>query len=478
MAKPRRVWLCRSCGSAHAKWAGKCPDCGGWDTLEDQVLDPGRDEDRALASSVAAAAILAGDDVASLAPPAHAAPLAELAEVSADVPRLPTGIAEFDRVLGGGLVPGSAVLIGGEPGIGKSTLLLQAAASLASRGTRVLYASSEESAAQVVLRARRLAEGQPPSPARDENLFLLAEANLARILEQARKVRPRTIVLDSIQMLFTPAIPAAPGSITQLRRCCAELVHLAKLSGAAVLVVGHVTKDGTLAGPRLLEHLVDSVLSFEGDKTHAQRVVRALKNRFGATHEIGLFEMTARGLRELEGGPAHHPSDEPRAGCATVPLLTGTRVVLAEVQALTATGFPGAVKRKCSGVDPSRVAMLIAVLERHGGLRLDDRDVFVSSVGGVRVTEPAGDLAILLAIAGAHLSRGMPPRTCAVGEVGLTGELRPAPMIEQRVGEAIRLGYAHVIVPPRTGASLPPKTIACASVTRALEHLDRIAAPR
>jgi DNA repair protein RadA/Sms len=381
-----------------------------------------------------------------------ARPLAQVDEGGSSV-RLSTRIGELDRVLGGdgagrGIVPGSAVLIGGSPGIGKSTLLLQAAAAMAEgaggTGTRVLYVSSEESAQQIKMRSGRLGPGTA-----SDNLFILADTNLARIVEQTRKVLPAILVIDSIQMVYKSDVPASPGSVTQLRRCCSELVYLAKASGIAVVMVGHVTKDGQLAGPRVLEHLVDCVLSFEGDRYHAHRLVRAVKNRFGTTQEIGIFEMTGAGLREVPEGagvPAVS-AGEARPGSVVCPSVSGTRCVLVEVQALTATGFIGAAKRKCSGLDPNRLAMIIAVLEQHAELRLADRDIFASAVGGIKVVEPAADLALLLAIAGAQLRRRLPAGTAAVGEVGLGGEVRPVTQLDQRLREAARLGYSRIIVP-------------------------------
>ncbi len=433
---------------------GKCPDCGAWDALEETTVDPGltKDTQKGL---VAAWGELEGEGAVAGAS-AAARSISEINSGDTPVVGLPSGINEFDRVLGGegmkGLVPGSVVLIGGEPGIGKSTLLLQAAGAWA-RGHRVLYVSSEESAQQVAMRMERLGGGAARGKA--DSLFVLADTNLARIVEQARKVGPAVLVIDSVQMIYNPTIPAGPGSVTQLRRCCSELVYLAKASGIAVVLVGHVTKDGQLAGPRLLEHLVDAVLSFDGDRHHSHRIVRAVKNRFGATLELGLFEMTGSGLREVpEGGHVSAlPAGDPRPGSVVCPVLTGTRCLMVELQALTATGFLGAAKRKSSGVDGNRLAMLIAVLEQHAGLRLADRDVFASSVGGIRVAEPAGDLALLLAIAGAHYRRALPGTTAAVGEVGLGGEVRQVSHLEQRVREAARLGYRQILVP--AGAKLP-----------------------
>jgi DNA repair protein RadA/Sms len=455
---------------------GKCPDCGTWDSLEEtrENASAHLDAQQGLAAKFAfdpdEAALGAVTVSGSDAP--LAAPIGQIDESSPDAPgrrRIVTGVNELDRVLGGGLVPGSAILVGGDPGIGKSTLLLQAAASLAARNVRTLYVTSEESAEQVKLRAERLrfnsddgdslgatagSPGRAPSSTssssdrvRDE-LWLLADTNLARIIEQARRARPAVLVIDSIQMIYKGDLDASPGSVAQLRRCCTELVYLAKLSGMAVILVGHVTKEGALAGPRLLEHLVDAVLYFEGDRHHAHRVLRGVKNRFGTTLEIGLFEMGDSGLREvLDGSGLAARTDKPQPGSVVCPTISGTRCLLVEMQALTATGFLGSAKRKASSVDGNRLAMLIAVLEQHAGLRLADRDVFASAVGGVRINEPAADLALALAVAGAHLKRAASPTTAVVGEVGLGGEIRPVSRLEQRVREAARLGYTTVAVP-------------------------------
>jgi DNA repair protein RadA/Sms len=487
MAKARRVFVCRECGGAQSRWLGKCPDCGQWDSLEETTLDPSATDPRIAIAAGWADSDESGPLDAAITP---ARPLSEIDANAPDARRLPSGIGELDRVLGGGLVAGSAVLIGGEPGIGKSTLLLQAAFAWATGGQRVLYVSSEESTHQVGLRARRLAGGAaelpsasassvPPTTATD-NLFILSETNLARIIEQARKLGPGVIVIDSVQMVFRSELPAAPGSVAQVRRCCADLVAVAKASGIGVVLVGHVTKDGRLAGPRLLEHLVDAVISFEGDRYHSHRVVRAIKNRFGTTLEIGLFEMTAQGLRETaDGGAPISQDDPPRSGCVHCPVMTGTRGMLVEIQALTATGFLGAAKRKSSGLDPNRLAMLIAVLEQHAELRLADRDVFASSVGGVRISEPAADLALALAIAGAHYRRATPPACAAVGEVGLGGEVRPVPHAEARVREAARLGVKTLLLPPLAkgergslkSAAPGVKLVEVKNINQAIEHL-------
>jgi DNA repair protein RadA/Sms len=414
---------------------GKCPDCGAWDGLERYVetAEPAAAEHSPLAAAWTAEADEVGRPAGGTA---RARPLPEVE--SADVRRMPSGIGEFDRVLGGGFVPGSVTLLGGEPGIGKSTLLLEAAAAMARGGRRVLYVSSEESAYQTRLRAERLFDPGGGAGADAEgameglgNLFVLAETSLSRIVEQAKAVRPALLVLDSIQMVFKADLEASPGSVAQLRRCCTELVYLAKVSSMAVALVGHVTKDGQLAGPKLLEHLVDTVLTFEGDRHHAHRVVRGIKNRFGTTLEVGLFEMTGSGLREVrDPGALADPAAVPPPGSALCPVLHGTRCLMVEIQALTAPGFPGSAKRKTSGFDANRLAMIIAVLEQHGGLRLADQDIFTSAVGGLKVVEPAADLALCLAVA---------------GEVGLGGEVRHVRQIEQRVTESVRRGYRRVV---------------------------------
>jgi len=473
MAKSRTQFLCNSCGSVHPKWMGKCPDCGTWDSLEEYKA-PTPDARAAAALGGAALAGATGD----VAHGGEALALADIEENEA--PRRPTGIGEFDRVLGGGVVPGSAVLVGGEPGIGKSTLLLQVAHELA-RGSvegggwsaegkkrkagsppstlqappptpcKVLYVTSEESARQTKLRAGRLGVESP-------DLLILAETNVERIIHQIRRHAPAVVVVDSIQMIYKPDVPAAPGSVTQLRDCCMDLVYLAKATGVAVVFVGHVTKAGTLAGPKIIEHIVDTVVYFEGDRFHAHRIVRCVKNRFGSTHEVGLFEMTGQGLREVvdpgnlfveQYGPGGPPS-----GSVLTAAVQGSRVLLVEVQALTASSVIGAAKRKVSGVSSDRVAMIIAVLEKRAEMRLAADDVFVNVAGGVKVVEPATDLAVALAIASAHQNRPLPAGTLAVGELGLGGEVRTVPQLELRLREASRLGLGHAIV-PHMGSHLP-----------------------
>jgi DNA repair protein RadA/Sms len=421
---------------------GKCPDCGTWDSLQEYkapTADP-REASRApLASSAGQTADLVS-----------AGKALRLDEIDQDEsPRTPTGIGEFDRILGGGIVPGSAVLVGGEPGIGKSTLLLQVANSIANHKSKiqnqsVLYVTSEESARQTKLRAGRLGIDS-------KNLLILAETNVERIINQIHQAKPAVVVIDSIQMIYKPDLPAAPGSVTQLRDCCMELVYLAKIAGIAILFVGHVTKAGTLAGPKIIEHIVDTVVYFEGDRFHSHRIVRSVKNRFGSTHEVGLFEMTGEGLREVSDpgnlfmehyGPQGQPS-----GSVITAAMQGSRVLLVEVQALTASSVIGAARRKVSGASADRVGMIIAVLEKRAELRLAAEDVFVNIAGGVKVAEPAIDLAIALAISSAHLNRPLAPGTFAVGELGLGGEIRSIPQLEVRLREAARLGLGHAIIP-------------------------------
>lgn len=448
MAKSQTRYICRTCGAVQTKWMGKCPDCGAWDSLEQhKQLGAGAEKDQPMG----VAAPLTGS--APVALPIDSPELLQHAGGMDALERMATGIGELDRVLGGaaepaqgprGLVPGSAILIGGDPGIGKSTLLLQAANGLATGQHRVLYVSSEESASQLRLRAKRLNAIGDKNP----DLYVLADTNLARIVDQTIKTQPRVLVVDSIQMIYKGDLPAAPGSVTQLRACCQELVYLAKTTGCAVLLIGHVTKEGRLAGPRLLEHMVDTVLYFEGDRYHSHRVIRAIKNRFGTTLEVGLFEMTDRGLLPVADGAGLLAAEyQPMSGSVVCPVVQGSRCMLIEIQALTATGFLGNAKRKTSGLDANRLAMLIAVLEKRGGLKLADQDIFASSVGGMKVAEPAADLPVALAIASAHYNRQLGQCVCAVGEIGLGGEVRHVQQMEQRIREAARMGFKQIICP-------------------------------
>lgn len=356
--------------------------------------------------------------------------------------RQPTGSAEFDRVLGGGAVAGSVVLVGGDPGIGKSTLLLQTAERAARAGGRVLYVSAEESVPQIKLRAERLGVASPL-------LYLLAEVNLEAILQAAGRLQPAMLIVDSIQTVHRGDVPSAPGSVAQVRGCTAALIRLAKDQGVATFIVGHVTKEGALAGPRVLEHLVDTVLAFEGDRHHAYRILRATKNRFGSTNEIGVFEMAGGGLIEVPNPSAAFLSERPEAapGSAVVCAIEGTRSLLVEVQALTIPTSFGMPRRTAAGVDYNRLLVLLAVLERRGGLQLSGQDVYASVAGGISVEEPAADLGIAAAVASSLRNRPVDPRTVVVGEVGLAGEVRAVPQVEKRLAEAARLGFGRAVVP-------------------------------
>ena len=443
MARPQSRFVCQSCGEAFLRWEGQCRACGGWNTLVETVVrEPARTQ-RSLARVASAGA-------------SEPAGLAGIAE--ADLPRSSLGIAELDRVLGGGLVPGSLVLVGGEPGIGKSTLLLQAAAGLshASGGTaRVLYATGEESPGQVRLRAARLGLLDGPS---GEGVRVLAEHDVGRIVEVARAERPGLVVVDSIQTATIDELEGAAGSVGQVREATLRLMDLAKGDGIAVILVGHVTKDGSIAGPKTLEHLVDAVVNLEGERYAALRLLRATKNRFGSTDEIGVFEMAETGLREIADPAraflADHGASAP--GSVVAPTLEGSRPLLVEVQALVSPTGYGTPSRKASGLDPNRLSLLIAVLGRRAGIALGTHDVYANLAGGLSVVEPALDLPLALALASSSRDRPVPSGTVAIGEVGLLGELRAVVGLERRLREAARLGFGRAIVPhPSGGTRLP-----------------------
>jgi DNA repair protein RadA/Sms len=421
MAKSRTVFVCSGCGAEAPRWQGQCSACGEWNTLSafHQRSDPRRAQRGA-------------------GPPATAVP--ELLEAGEEA-RLLTGLAEFDRVLGGGLVPGSVSLIGGDPGIGKSTLLLQAAAALAP-GAPVLYATGEESARQVGLRAQRLGLAGAP-------LRLVAETSVERIVEQAGAIGARVLVIDSIQTMTASNVEAAAGSVSQLRECAAQLVTHAKSTATAVLLIGHVTKEGVIAGPRLLEHMVDAVLYFESDSGSRYRVIRAVKNRFGAANEIGVFVMDERGLREVRNPSAIFLSrhEQPVAGSVVTVAREGTRQMLIEVQALADASHAANPRRVAVGLEANRIAMLIAVLHRHAGVALHGHDVFVNVVGGVRLGETAADLPVLASVLSSLEGRALPQDLVTFGEVGLAGEIRPVPYGEERLREAAKHGFRRAIVP-------------------------------
>ena len=436
MAKPQTVFICSECGGKSTKWQGQCPHCQAWNTLV-ETAERGADASRPGARHGAAAAQFAGRG--GLTAPSGPVLLTEVkAERHA---HRASGIDELDRVLGGGLVPGGVLLLGGDPGIGKSTLLLQVLANLSGE-LPVLYVSGEESAAQVALRAQRL--GLKDAPVR-----LMAETQVEVILDLLASERPAVAVIDSIQTLYTEALSSAPGSVSQVRECAAQLTRAAKAGGIILVLVGHVTKEGALAGPRVLEHMVDTVLYFEGDTQSRFRLIRAIKNRFGAVNELGVFAMTEHGLKGVSNPSAIFLSThlEPVPGTCVLATLEGTRPLLVEVQALVDSAAAPSPRRLSVGLDAARLAMLLAVLHRHAGVASGDQDVFVNAVGGVRITEPAADLAVLLAIQSSLRNRALPRGLLAFGEVGLAGEIRPAPRGQERLREAAKLGFSAAIIP-------------------------------
>jgi DNA repair protein RadA/Sms len=450
MAKQKEVFVCQSCGAPSPKWQGQCPSCGDWNTL-------------------AAEAVLAGPRSAAKGAvrPVRADVSTSLAaEANVEQARLPTGSAELDRVLGGGLVPGSVTLIGGDPGIGKSTLMLQAAAALTAQGP-VLYATGEESLKQVALRARRL--GLADAAAR-----LIAETGVEAIVGAAAALGARVLIVDSIQTMYSEHIESAPGAVSQLRECTAELVRFAKAGGTAVLLVGHVTKEGQIAGPRVLEHMVDTVLYFESDTGSRFRVLRSVKNRFGAANEIGVFAMVEQGLREVTNPSAIFLSRhaEPVAGSVITVMREGTRSLLIEVQVLADTSLGSNPRRVAVGIDGNRLTMLLAVAHRHAGLLLGGQDVFANVVGGVRLAETAGDLAIVLAARSSLLDVPLPTSLIAFGELGLAGEIRPVPFGEERLREAAKHGFKLALVPEANVPKRAPDGMTVKGVTRLSQALD------
>ena len=441
MAKPKTQFVCAECGGASLKWQGQCPHCNAWNSLsEARVEASGEHRYGALVSN---------------------APTQSLGDVQArEMPRIESGIDEFDRVLGGGFVEGGVVLIGGDPGIGKSTLLLQSLAAL-STGAAVLYVSGEESVAQVALRARRLGVNAA-------RVRLLSEISLERIVAAVGTEKPSVLVIDSIQTLYAEQLQSAPGSVAQVRECAAQLTRLAKQSGLTLIMIGHVTKDGSLAGPRVLEHMVDTVLYFEGESHSSFRLIRAFKNRFGAVNELGVFAMTDRGLKGVNNPSALFLSkhDVQVAGSCVMATQEGTRPLLVEIQALVDAAHVPNPRRLSVGLDQQRLAMLLAVLHRHAGIAMFDQDVFVNAVGGVRIGEPAADLPVLLAVVSSMRDKPLPRGLVAFGEIGLAGEVRPAPRGQERLREAAKLGFSMAMIPKQNA----PK--------QAIEGLEVIAIDR
>ncbi len=428
MAKDKTIFTCSDCGGTTPRWLGKCPACGAWNTLIESTVDASGGAKNRYTSQYQALA--------------KTSELTKLGDIEAtDIDRTATGLEELDRALGGGIVEGGVVLIGGDPGIGKSTLLLQALDALQRKGLNTLYVTGEESGAQVALRSRRLG-------LENSQVQVLAEIQLEKILATLQSERPNIAVIDSIQTVYSDQLTSAPGSVAQVRECAAHLTRAAKATGTAIVLVGHVTKEGALAGPRVLEHMVDTVLYFEGDTHSSFRLIRAIKNRFGAVNEIGVFAMTERGLKGVSNPSAIFLSqhEEPVAGSCVMVTLEGTRPLLVEIQALVDSGGPSP-RRLSVGLERDRLAMLLAVLHRHAGVACMDQDVFVNAVGGVRISEPAADLAVMLAITSSLRGKPLPKGFIAFGEVGLAGEVRPAPRGQERLKEAAKLGFTVAVVP-------------------------------
>ncbi len=425
MAKVKTSFVCAKCGYTTAKWLGKCPDCGAWNSMNEEVSMPEAPAVKQKRPS--------GEGAPAL-------PIGEIPDEAAD--RLDTGIGELNRVLGGGVVEGSMVLVGGDPGIGKSTLLTQLSANISSKGLTVLYVSGEESARQIKLRANRLG-------ADESGFYVLSENDVSIIEERMSEVSPAVMVIDSIQTMYLPEIASAPGSVSQVRESAARIMHLAKISGCSVFLVGHVTKEGSLAGPRVLEHMVDAVLYFEGDRSSQYRILRAVKNRFGSVNELGMFEMTGEGMKEVANASELLLSERAHdaAGCVVLCAMEGTRPLLTDVQALVSPTIFGNPRRMAQGVDLGRLNMLLAVLEKRAGITLYNQDAYVNIAGGLTLTEPAADLAVCAAVASSAKNTVLGSDLAVMGEVGLTGEIRAVSHVERRLNECMRLGFKNAIVP-------------------------------
>jgi DNA repair protein RadA/Sms len=422
--KTKTFFVCQSCGHQSARWLGKCPGCEGWNTfVEENVSTAVREMPSGISFD--------------------AKPIRLTEVLTEQEQRWPVGMLEFDRVLGGGVVRGSVTLIGGDPGIGKSTLALQAMAHLSRQGQKVLYVSGEESVQQTKMRADRL------GTAAAESFFIVNHIDLNAILQSIHQLKPQIVVMDSIQVVYHPDISSSPGSVAQVRECASLLTQTAKTKGIALFIIGHVTKEGMIAGPKVLEHIVDTVLYFEGERYTSYRILRTIKNRFGSTNELGVFEMSANGLQEVSNPSEIFLAERPQAspGSVVVPILEGTRPFLVEVQGLVSRTSFGIVRQKAQGFDANRLALLVAVLEKRLGLNLQDKDIFLNIVGGVKVMDPAADLAVVLAVASALLDKTIPYDTVVVGEVGLASEVRSVAQILVRINEASKLGFKNAIVP-------------------------------
>jgi len=444
MAKARTTYVCQACGTQRSKWEGRCSDCGEWNTFVEEKTTPDR-KGWVNGRSAGTARTGGGNGTAMDVYNLIDTPTLDSGQ------RTSTGLAEVDRVLGGGLVRGSYILLGGDPGIGKSTLVMQIAGRLAGQKAKVLYVSAEESVQQTALRARRLG-------LKDEKVELASESSLDTIMDTALTIQPDVLIIDSIQTVFTSDVESAPGSVSQVRECAARLLNLAKTKHTSVILIGHVTKDGSLAGPRVLEHMVDTVLAFEGDHHQQFRLLRALKNRFGATNELGVFEMSGDGLREVPNPSEFFLQERTgdRYGSAVFAAMEGTRPVLCEIQALTNTSPLPSPRRNSIGVDVQRVHMLSAVLEKHTSVSLSNRDIYANVVGGLKISEPAVDLAMVAALISSERQVALPQGSCFFGEVGLTGEVRGASLATERVKEAVKLGFKHIYLPASNQRYLNP----------------------
>lgn len=448
-AKSKTEYVCKECHNIFSKWAGKCPSCEAWSSMEERMVETPANKRG-----------LGGQQKKGISEP--------LKNIqSQGTKRLSTANSEFDRTLGGGLAPGSLILIGGDPGIGKSTLVLQTLATMSAAGVKTLYVSGEESAVQVKIRSERLEVS-------GSDMLLMCETNLEKVLSEAKRIQPEILVIDSIQTIYKTELPGTPGSVTQLRECTLELMIFAKNTGCITILVGHVTKDGQIAGPRVLEHMVDTVAYFEGDRNHQYRILRTIKNRFGATNEIGVFEMTARGLESVENPSKVFLQDsvEPLPGSVISCTLEGSRALLFEAQALVSQSNYAVPQRVAAGVDPKRLTIILALLEKFGDVKIGPADVFASIAGGLKVNDAGTDLALALAIAGNFMGIAMPKQTLVIGELGLSGEVRSVSLLEWRIKEAMRLGFKEILVPASGKIPENPKGLKITKIARIQEAVS------
>ncbi|MBC8014218.1 MAG: DNA repair protein RadA [Sporomusaceae bacterium] len=452
MAKVKIHFVCQECGHDSQQWLGKCPGCGSWNSMVEETIN--KSEKKAYHST---------------SDGAKPRPITEVDNLP--VPRLATGVGEFDRVLGGGIVPGALILIGGDPGIGKSTMLLQVACSVSQTYGTVLYVSGEESAVQTKMRAERLNK-------LSEKLLIMTETNLEEITMAAIRLKPALMIIDSIQTMYSSEIPSAPGSVGQVRESTGKLLRLAKESGIPIAIIGHVTKEGNIAGPRILEHMVDVVLYFEGDKSHAFRVLRAIKNRFGSTHESGIFSMEEDGLIEIKNPSGLLLSERPERtpGSVVLACMEGVRPILIEIQALVSTTCFGMPRRMAAGFDYNRLILLMAVLEKRVGLMLANQDAYLNAVGGIKIAEPAADLAVILAVASSFRNIPLDAHTVVMGEVGLTGEVRMVSRVDIRIGEAAKLGFKRFVIPAGnlTGLKIRHSGLEIVGVSNVIEAMEAV----